>query len=547
MRAADGSVVIRGGDPPRPPRSAALGRISYRLFGVVFVAVMALFAGLAVALYNKAFTPIVLVTLDAKRAGLQLLPQSDVKVRGLIVGDVRAIKVTAAGAALTLALDPSKTRLIPANVEARLLPKTLFGEKYVDLVIPPHPSARHIAAGDVIPQDRSRPAVEIDQLLNDVLPVLQALNPPELNAALGAIATALQGRGAEIGDTVRVADAYLRKINPQLPTLTHDIAALSDVASTYNQAAPDLLRILRDASFTSNTIVEKRTTIISLLSKGTTTIRDARRFVAANENHFVGFNIADRQALALLARYSPEVPCLVAALVKLEPRLEEAVGGRNPDLNLTIEIAKPRPPYQPGLDNPAYTDQRAPRCYGLPNPQVPASEYQILDGTQDDKWYQGGPLAGQRTGTGILGAPLIPNGSRGVPAPGGSRTNSGAAGSGASGSRQSAAAGTAFGVGAAWPASPQAAGAGRGGAAFLASAAATSSGSAAAPQADGGLTGLPAIFGPGAIAGDAGSAAEKQMINILVAPLLGERSSRIPDLATLLVGPLMRGQVVTAG
>jgi phospholipid/cholesterol/gamma-HCH transport system substrate-binding protein len=505
MRAADGST--------------ALGRVSYRLFGVIFVAVMALFAGLTVALYNRAFTPVVLVTLDAERAGLQLLPQSDVKVRGLIVGDVRTIKVTAAGAALTLALDPAKTRLIPANVEARLLPKTLFGEKYVDLVIPRHPSARHIEAGDVIPQDRSRPAIEIDQVLNDVLPVLQALNPPELNATLNAIASALQGRGAEIGQTIRVTDAYLRKINPQLPTLSHDIAALSDVASTYRQAAPDLLRILRDASFTSNTIVEKRTAIATLLSSGTATIRDARRFVAANENHFVGFNIASRQALAVLARYSPEVPCLVAALVKLEPRLEQAVGGRNPDLNLTIEIAKPRPPYQPGLDNPAYADQRGPRCYGLPNPQVPAPEFQILDGTQNDKWYTGGPLAGQHAGTGILAAPSLPNGSRSV-SHAGSGTNPGSASSpGAPG--QQAGAGAGLGAGAVWLRS--------------------------APANDGGLTGLPAIFGPVAISGDTGSAAEKQMINILVAPLLGERSSRVPDLATLLAGPLLRGQVVTAG
>ena len=529
MRAADGSTT--------------LGRISYRLFGVVFVAVMALFAGFAVALYNKAFTPVVLVTLDTQRAGLQLLPQSDVKVRGMLVGEVRAIKVTRTGAALTLALDPRKVSLIPANVEARLLPKTLFGEKYVDLVIPPRPSARHIVEGSVIPEDRSRPAIEIDQVLNDVLPVLQALNPAELNATLGAIATALQGRGSQMGQTLLVADDYLRKINPQLPTLTHDIAALSDVAGTYNSAAPDLLRILRDASFTSNTIVEKRTAIATLLSKGTITIQDARRFVAANENHFVGFNIANRQALALLARYSPEVPCLIAGLVKLGPRLEQAVGGSNPDLNLTIEIAKPRPPYQPGLDNPAYLDQRGPRCYGLPSPPVPAAEYQILDGTQNDKWYQGGPLPGQQPPSGILSPPLIPNGSRGTSPVSGSGKNSGAAGPRGGGTRQAGAAGSAFGAGSAWPGSAQPA---QSGAAYLASPAVASVGSTAAPPSDGGLTGLPAIFGPGAISGGTGSPAEKQMINILVAPLLGEMSNQVPDLATLLVGPLIRGQVVTA-
>ncbi len=484
----------------RPAGLTAMTRLRYQLFGVVFIAVMALFAGLTVALYDKKFTPVVLVTVDAERAGLQLLPQSDVKIRGMLVGEVRAIRVTSGGAALTLALDPRKIGLIPGNVEARLLPKTLFGEKYVDLVIPVPRSVRHIVAGAVIPQDRSRTAVEVNQVLNDVLPVLQALNPARLNETLSAIAAALQGRGAQIGQTLRITDSYLRKINPQLPTLTHDIAALSDVAGTYNSAAPDVLRILRDASVTSNTIVEKRSTIAALLRQGTVTVQDARRFVAANENHFVGFNIADRQALALLARYSPEVPCLVAGLARLEPRLEQAEGGRGPAVAATLEITKPRPAYQRGLDNPAYLDQRGPGCYGLPDPPVPAPEYQILDGTQNDRWYAGGPLSGQPP-TGILSTPSIPNGLRGASQAGG---------------------GTGKSAGTSKPASAR-----------LSSAAGSE------------LAGLPAIFGPGAISGDVGSAGEKRMIDILVAPLLGEPSSQVPDLATLLVGPLLRGQVVT--
>ncbi len=481
--------------PAPPKRPSRIRRLGYGFLGVVFIAVMALFAGLTVALYNKAFTPAVMVTLDARRAGLQLLPHSDVKVRGVLVGEVRAISTARTGAALSLALDPGMVGLIPANVSARLLPKTLFGEKYVDLVIPARRAPWHIAAGAVIPQDRSRSAVEVDQVLNDLMPVLRALNPPRLNATLNAIATALQGRGREIGHTVRLADAYLRKINPRLPTLMHDITAVSSVARTYDLATPDLLRVLRDASYTSRTIVARQATIGQLLRKGATTFRDARQLVALNENHFVGFNIADRQALALLARYSPEVPCLLAGLVKLEPRLEQAEGARNPDLNVTVEIAKPRPPYLGGVDDPAYLDQRGPRCYGLPHPRVPFPEHQILDGTQHDKWYRGGSLSDRPppdgTAGGILRRPIVPNGSRGM-------THSTTAGTPADAS------------------------------------------AAYRP-----LSGLPALFGPAASSGDAGSAAEKQMIGILVAPLLGERSTHVADLATLLVGPLLRGQAVT--
>src|SRR5690606_7149217 len=87
-------------------------RVRYRVLGTAMVVVIVLLLALTVALYNKAFTPVTEVTVKAERAGLQLLPHSDVKVRGLIVGEVRGTEATADGATLHLALDPDRARLI---------------------------------------------------------------------------------------------------------------------------------------------------------------------------------------------------------------------------------------------------------------------------------------------------------------------------------------------------------------------------------------------------------------------------------------------------
>lgn len=530
-----------------PQRALALERMRHRLYGLVFAAVMALVAGLAVALYNKAFTPVALVNLETQRAGLQLNPQADVKIRGLLVGEVRKITATSSGATLQLALDPGKTGLIPSNVQARLLPKTLFGEKYVDLVTPSNPSPQHIASGAVIPEDRSQQAVEIDQVLNDTLPVLQAVQPQYLNATLNAIATALQGRGPEIAQNIQITDNYLKKFNTQLPVFNHDIAALSKVASTFSAAAPDILRILRDASYTSNTLVQERTTLAGVLSQGTISVQDTRKFVAANANHIIGVNIANVQALQLMARYSPEFPCVIEALNKLTPRLEQAIGGNN-RLNITLEIVKGRPPYQPGKDNPQFADHRGPACYGLPdNPPVPFPEYQVLDGTQNDKWYQGGkapssggPLPGSGSpvpgssvpGLGSLGSsPAGGNGSASSSSPASSQQNGS---SGATGSQGGSASGSAGST----PAST---------ASGTASSAMQGLGFIGGPNESAATTGLPSLFGPAATSGDAGTSGEKQTVDILVAPVLGEQSSQVPDIADLLFGPLARGQVVNAG
>jgi virulence factor Mce-like protein len=344
---------------------------------------------LMLAQYNKAFTPVDRVTVDSDRAGLQLMPHSDVKVRGLIVGEVRKIRATPTGAAIDLALDPGKAALIPDNSSARMLPKTVFGEKFVDLVPPSNNPGPHLKNGDVIAQDRSTTAIEVTQLLDDIMPLLTAVQPDKLNETLNALATALQGRGEEIGQTIDLADEYLRKLNPHLPTIVHDLRQLAVVSDNLNGAAPDLITIMQNLQVTNRTIVDKEPQLVSLLDKGIDLTGKLTPFAEDNEPRIVGAQIANRKALALVARYSPSIPCVFTGMAKLQPRLIEAMGGGQPGVHVTIELSKPRPGYKPGLDLPEVKDQRNPRCYGIPNPKVPFPQYQTLDGTEDDKWWAG--------------------------------------------------------------------------------------------------------------------------------------------------------------
>lgn len=84
---------------------------------------------MAIAFYNKTFTAYVPVTHQADHVGNQLAGQGDVKLRGIIVGQIRKTTTAGDGATVDLALEPDQVALIPANVQARILPKTLFGEK----------------------------------------------------------------------------------------------------------------------------------------------------------------------------------------------------------------------------------------------------------------------------------------------------------------------------------------------------------------------------------------------------------------------------------
>ncbi|WP_067285422.1 MCE family protein [Streptomyces jeddahensis] len=361
--------------------------VRLRLYGIVFLAVLALLLSLSVAVYQQVFTSVVRISLQADTLGNQLDPRADVKLRGLLVGEVRSVHSDGEKATLDIALKPKYVAYIPADVRARLLPKTLFGEKYVDLVPPRHSTARPIQAGDVITQDRTRAGIELQKLMNDLLPLLRTVKPGELNATLSAFADALEGRGDRIGDNVVRLDRYLRRLNPHMPSIKEDISRFADVAELYSEAAPDLMEILRNTVTTSRTIVEKQNQLAAALTSTATAAHTADDFLGANGDRLITLGRVSRPTLALFARYSPEYPCLLEGLVRQDKAAEESFkGGR---FHITLEVVRQRDPYEPG-EEPRYAERSGPNCRGLPHPQVPAPPVKLNDGTKPSGSGAGG-------------------------------------------------------------------------------------------------------------------------------------------------------------
>ena len=142
----------------------------HKLLGVVFLALVVLAGYLVYATFTKKFTDYDRVTVETSKIGLQLPARADVKIRGVQVGEVLDMDATSEGAELTLGLFPSKIGTIPENVTASIVPKTLFGEKYVSLIVPDDPSGTSIRAGDTI--KRTVVSTEVEKVLSDLYPCL---------------------------------------------------------------------------------------------------------------------------------------------------------------------------------------------------------------------------------------------------------------------------------------------------------------------------------------------------------------------------------------
>lgn len=368
-------------------RSARGALVRRRLLGLGFIVVIAALVSLSIAMYNKAFTPVVRVQLVTDKLGNQLQVRGDVKVRGLIVGEIRRITPTARGSELELALDPDKVDVIPRNVSARFIPKTLFGDRYVALQIPEDADPVPLGEGDRIEQDRSEPAVELSQALDNLLPVLQAVQPQKLSTTLTAISTALDGQGEELGQTLVDLGELVEEINPHVPQLTHDLRALVEVSDTYTEAIPDFVAALDDLSVTSRTIAEQRTNLRTLFGDLTTAGRDLESFLAANSDNLIRLADSSRVTLELLARYSPAYPCFLSQMGDLVDAAKPVFGGGTdkPGLHATLEVVVNKGPYEPGKDEVEFDEHRGPRCYdpeqmGNPFPDQPP-DGPLRDGT----------------------------------------------------------------------------------------------------------------------------------------------------------------------
>jgi phospholipid/cholesterol/gamma-HCH transport system substrate-binding protein len=356
-----------------------------QLAGVVLIVTMALLVGLSIAIYNKKFTNFTTVTVKADRAGLQLAKFGDVRLHGALVGRVASIKSDGKQAVITLSLSPDAARTIPSDVSVRILPTTLFGQNFLELVPPdPGTSAAPLKDGLVIPASKVETNVELQQILADLYPLLRSVRPADLNATLYAVAHALQGNGDQLGDTLVTLDDYLARMNTELPRLKKDLQLLSEVSRTYELAAPDLIKVLKNATVTARTITQKKGDLDRALSSLTGLAKTSRVMLSENEDGLIAQTRSGRPLLALLDTYSPELPCLITGLDRQIPNSQAVFA--DDIIHQTLELGAPQRTAYTAADAPVFGEVgHGPWCLGLPDDYAEEAPFINLDdGSEKD-------------------------------------------------------------------------------------------------------------------------------------------------------------------
>ena len=186
---------------------------------ILFVAI-GVFLFVTTASFSGTFRSYVPVTLTSDRAGLVMETGAKVMLRGVQVGRVSQVGESRDEASLRLEIEPDQIRYIPANVQAQISATTAFGAKFVDLVYPQNPSRARLSAGAVL--HSKNVSTEVNTVFENVVDLLNMIDPLKLNAVLTAVADGVRGQGERIGEATTDLNQVLLALNARSDTIRQD-------------------------------------------------------------------------------------------------------------------------------------------------------------------------------------------------------------------------------------------------------------------------------------------------------------------------------------
>jgi phospholipid/cholesterol/gamma-HCH transport system substrate-binding protein len=336
------------------------------------------------AMFNGWFRSYVPVTLTSDRSGLVMEPGGKVKMRGLAVGRVAEVRSSAGNAALTLEIDPQYVEFIPANTQAQINATTAFGAKYVDLIYPSDPSAERLHAGQVL--QSANVTTEVNTVFQNVVNLLQRIDPAKLNAVLTAIAEGVRGQGQSIGQAISDANVVLLELNPRSDVVRADFRSLKGFSDGYGAAAGDLLTVLDSLSTTSITVSERANDVDALLVNLVGLADSGIQLLGASKDNLVRTVNALEPTTGLLAKYSGSLTCtLLGAQWFIDNGGAQAVGGNGYSIVLDATLAWGQDPYR-FPDNLPIVGAKGgpggkPGCGSLPDPSKRFPVRQLVTNT----------------------------------------------------------------------------------------------------------------------------------------------------------------------
>jgi virulence factor Mce-like protein len=221
-----------------------------------------------------------------------LVPQAEVRVSGVHVGTVLSIGDSRDGGALVhMALQPGIR--LRQDTRAVIRPKTLLGEKFVELVRPQTSDQAYLPSGATIPKAQTGQAIEIDDILN----AMDAPTRQAMSESFRQLGIAFDGRQQDV--------------SAALPGLDSTMANLRPLARVGESRQQELDRILTNLNTIMQALADEQAQLGHLVDSGATvmtgiaardqalagTVRNGAAVFGSLDQALSGVTPADRASL----------------------------------------------------------------------------------------------------------------------------------------------------------------------------------------------------------------------------------------------------------
>lgn len=213
-------------------------------------------------------------------AGQGLGDNSDVKIHGVNVGKVKHVRLVRGRAEVRM--DINEGEKIPVDSKAIIRPKTLFGEKFIDI----DPGSNEASGPFLHDEGRIKNTLggfELEKVLTDLYPILKAVKPDQLATIIGTLAAGGDGEGPAINRSLdnfeKVARVQVAH-DAQTQEFLDDLANLSDELS---KRANDVVAGAQSLNVALPPLNQRGDELATVLSQGARLAADAADVLGNNQ------------------------------------------------------------------------------------------------------------------------------------------------------------------------------------------------------------------------------------------------------------------------
>ncbi|MBO0854002.1 MAG: MCE family protein, partial [Nocardia sp.] len=160
-------------------------------------------------------------------------PGASVRVAGVEVGKVRKLTVRD-DQRVVVDFDADRDIVLTGGTKAAIRYLNLTGDRYLELADGPG-STQTLHSGAQIPLQQTQPALDLDLLLGGLKPVVQGLNPRDVNSLTWSLVQIVQGQEGAVDSLLSKTASFSSRLADSSDTIGQLIDNLNKVMQTLAQ------------------------------------------------------------------------------------------------------------------------------------------------------------------------------------------------------------------------------------------------------------------------------------------------------------------------